>query len=261
MIFHNSFQRRSFFEMTEGSRRWHMLLILTAGSCCVRFDREEHIAEADEILFFPKNIPFERRVITPIGFHQMGFLSDDETILQKLPAGKLDLPKSHVRALIEYLDETALTLPENANDIFLHAVKTVILEYNIFNGTAPMAEGARDPDIAFMLAYFSEHLAEKISIEELAAEVHLSHVGLIWKCKRHVGCTPSELLSRMRLQYAKQLLLEGKMKVNEIAALCGYQNAYYFSNAFHKHYGTSPTHFREQMLGRDGAYVDKRSSF
>ncbi|MBE6594989.1 MAG: helix-turn-helix transcriptional regulator [Ruminococcaceae bacterium] len=249
LIFHNSFQRRSFFEMTEGSRRWHMLLILTAGTCSVRFDGKEHIAGADEILFFPKNTPFTRRVITPIGFHQVGFLAEDEAMLQNLPAGRLNIPKGHVRALTEYLDETALTLPKNANDIFLHAVKTVILEYNIFNGSAPMAEGARDPDIAFMLSYFSEHLAEKISIEELADEVHLSHVGLIWKCKRHVGCTPSELLCRMRLQYAKQLLLEGKMKVNEIAALCGYQNAYYFSNAFRKHYGISPTGFRDRMSG------------
>jgi AraC-like DNA-binding protein len=247
-VFHNTFKRRNFFEMTEGSRRWHMLLIITEGSCSATIDGQTHVAEAEEILYFPQNQPFTRQVITPIGFHQFGFWADEAGELANLPAGKLPIPKSHVRTLIEYLDKTALLLPENANDIFLHAIETVILEYNIFNAPTAVAEGERDPDIAFLLSYFSEHLAEKISMEEVAAMAHLSHVGLIWKCKRHVGCTPSELLCRLRLQYAKQLLLEGKMKVNEIAVLCGYQNAYYFSNAFRKHYCICPTQFREKMM-------------
>ena len=118
-VFHNTFKRRNFFEMTDGSRRWHMLLIITEGACSATFEGQEHVAEADEILFFPQNRAFSRHVITPIGFHQLGFWAEDAEELSNLPAGKLNLPKSHVRALIESLDKTALLLPENANDIFL----------------------------------------------------------------------------------------------------------------------------------------------
>ena len=248
LIFHNSFQSRSFFEMTEGSRRWHVFLIITAGACSAEIEGETHTAEADEILFFPQNVDFTRQVLSPIGFHQLGFVAEDDALLKNLPSGKLTLPKAHVRSLIDLLDKTALTLPQNANEIFLHAIRTVILEYNIFHNASTDVGGMRDADISFVMSYFSEHLAEKIRIEEVAEAAHLSHVGLIWKFKRHVGCTPSDFLVRMRLGYAKQLLLEGKMKINEIAAACGYQNAYYFSNAFHKHYGMSPTQFREKML-------------
>ena len=48
------------------------------------------------------------------------------------------------------------------------------------------------------------------------------------------------------MHYAKQLLLEGALRVGEIAALCGYSNAYYFANAFHKEVGMSPSEFRRK---------------
>jgi len=61
-----------------------------------------------------------------------------------------------------------------------------------------------------------------------------------------MGCTPSEFLIQIRMRHAKHLLLQGKKRINEIAILCGYNNAYYFSNAFKKVYHVPPSKYREK---------------
>jgi AraC-like DNA-binding protein len=64
-----------------------------------------------------------------------------------------------------------------------------------------------------------------------------------------MGCSLSDFLIGLRMQRAKYLLLESPARINEIAALCGYRNAYYFSNAFKKHFGVSPLRYRRERIG------------
>ena len=85
-------------------------------------------------------------------------------------------------------------------------------------------------------------------MDELAAHVFLSHSGLIWKFKNELNTTPSNYLIILRLQHAKQLLLNYSYNITEISEMCGYQSPYYFTKAFHRHVGMSPTQFRKYHL-------------
>ena len=89
---------------------------------------------------------------------------------------------------------------------------------------------------------------KRIDMDELAKEVFLSHSGLIWKFKRELNTTPSNYLGILRLRYAKQLLLNYPYSITEISEMCGYSNPYYFTNAFHRAFGMSPTDFRKHYL-------------
>jgi len=62
--------------------------------------------------------------------------------------------------------------------------------------------------------------------------------------KKTVGCTPGSYLSEQRIEYAKQLMQisdPGSITVRQIAAMCGFDDPYYFSRAFKKHTGLHPT--------------------
>lgn len=68
--------------------------------------------------------------------------------------------------------------------------------------------------------------------------------------KRAFGCPPREMMLRLRIQHAKNLLLESNLSIKAIADRCGYQRQHEFARAFRKHTGVSPTTWRKDPLPR-----------
>ncbi len=64
--------------------------------------------------------------------------------------------------------------------------------------------------------------------------------------KKEVGATPLEYMTRLRMKKASTMLIaqgDSDYSVAEIARLCGYEDALYFSRVFKKTFGVSPTAF------------------
>jgi AraC-like DNA-binding protein len=68
--------------------------------------------------------------------------------------------------------------------------------------------------------------------------------------KRAFGCSPRDMMLRLRIQHAKNLLLETTLSIKEIADRCGYQRQHEFARAFRQHTGTSPSAWRTQPIVR-----------
>lgn len=90
-----------------------------------------------------------------------------------------------------------------------------------------------------------EHLSSDISVEELAEKVNLNRTTLQRVFKQMYGFTIFEYRTQVRMQEAKNLMLEGKMSVTEIAGICGYSNASKFSAAFKKCFGVTPSEWKK----------------
>ena len=61
-----------------------------------------------------------------------------------------------------------------------------------------------------------------------------------------MGVTPLEYLTGLRMKKAEIMLTSQWTRdyaVGEIAELCGYENALYFSRVFRKHFGCSPSQY------------------
>ena len=90
------------------------------------------------------------------------------------------------------------------------------------------------------------NLASDISIEELAATVKLNRTTLQSVFRQMYGVSIFEYRTLVRMQEAKNLLLEDRLSVTEIAGLCGYSNASKFSAAFKKCVGVTPKEYRQK---------------
>lgn len=67
--------------------------------------------------------------------------------------------------------------------------------------------------------------------------------------KEEMGITPLEYLIKLRLSYAKQLLLqETYISVVDVAEKCGFNDSFYFSKIFKQNYGVSPLNYRKSKL-------------
>ncbi len=87
-----------------------------------------------------------------------------------------------------------------------------------------------------------QHISnEQFGVAELASEMLLSRSQLHRKIKALTGCSPSELIRKMRLLYAFELLKKKQGNISEIAYQCGFSSPAYFSTCFKEQFGHSPS--------------------
>ena len=96
-------------------------------------------------------------------------------------------------------------------------------------------------------AYIREHYAEKLNLQELADRVAISRNYYAQMFKQETGTTIWNYLVQIRMQVARELLLDTDKKVYEIAHDVGYENSVHFSQLFKEHYGLTPAEFKKRM--------------
>lgn len=93
-----------------------------------------------------------------------------------------------------------------------------------------------------------EHIEEKMvnedfSIDTLAMEMAMSRSVFFKKMKSLTGQSPQDFIRDLKMKRAATLLNEKKYSISEIAYLTGFPNSKYFSTAFKKYYGKTPSEF------------------
>ncbi|WP_219638773.1 AraC family transcriptional regulator [Cohnella sp. CFH 77786] len=106
-----------------------------------------------------------------------------------------------------------------------------------------------------VLQYIDEHLADNVTVEELARQVYLHPNYFIVFFKAMMGYSPIQYVNHRRMEIAKTLLLQPDCNVSDVAARVGMQ-IYYFSRMFKAHTGLTPSRYRKQALGVAAAGTD-----
>lgn len=94
------------------------------------------------------------------------------------------------------------------------------------------------------LKYFEENFTRvDFSMESAAEFLHVSQSSLRRVFAEHLGTSPIQYLTELRMKRAVELLIKSTCTVKEIAAECGYGDEKYFSRVFKKKYGYPPSAF------------------
>lgn len=109
-------------------------------------------------------------------------------------------------------------------------------------GSMPMVSDHMDIDE--LLRYISINYGSKLSLETLAANMHLSREYLCRFFKKHTGKTIFDYIREVRISRAKHLLRTSTHTIADIGAYCGYPSVSCFQKAFKKVVGISPNEFR-----------------
>ena len=105
--------------------------------------------------------------------------------------------------------------------------------------------------IRSIVEYMNRHYFEPLQTEELAARCGLSKYHFIHLFRMCMGMTPYSYLIRIRMERAETLLQTGDMTVQEVAFVCGYNDPLYFSRAFSRHFGVSPTDYKQRFFSEN----------
>jgi AraC-like DNA-binding protein len=112
------------------------------------------------------------------------------------------------------------------------------------------APGNAANHIAQADALLRAHLDRPLSAGELAEALFISPGYLRQIFRQAYGHGPMHRLLDMRIEYAKRLLSDGAMPVNEVATRCGFASQFHFSRVFRRIAGVPPSHWRGQHGSR-----------
>ncbi|MDF2834782.1 MAG: two-component system response regulator [Paenibacillus sp.] len=107
-----------------------------------------------------------------------------------------------------------------------------------------LVSDTKSPVIGQILSLIQENCAGELSLKSLSAQYNIHPVYLGRLFQKETGESFSEYVNRFRIERAKALLGDSRLKVNEIARMVGYWEMGYFYKQFKKHVGVSPTDYK-----------------
>jgi LacI family transcriptional regulator len=103
-----------------------------------------------------------------------------------------------------------------------------------------------DPEVAAALRFIRENARGPIGVEEVVGQVALSRRALEIRFQRTVGRSIRVEIERVRLAWAKQLLVETDMPTAKIAELAGFSSYSYANKVFRREMGEPPARYRRR---------------
>ena len=100
-----------------------------------------------------------------------------------------------------------------------------------------------------MLEYIRLHCYERLTLKDLAGALGYTEDYLSRLFHENTGCSFRQYIHQMRMQRAKKELLSSVKTIQQIAVECGYSNPKFFSTAFLKCEGLTPSRYRNMYGG------------
>jgi transcriptional regulator GlxA family with amidase domain len=108
----------------------------------------------------------------------------------------------------------------------------------------PTRIGVRHPKLSRVIQMMEQNIEEPISPATLAHDVGMSTRQLECLFRRYLSRSPKRYYMELRLQKARNLLMQTDMSVINVALACGFASPSHFSKCYRAHYDTTP--YRER---------------
>ncbi|WP_197379854.1 AraC family transcriptional regulator [Mycolicibacterium mengxianglii] len=105
--------------------------------------------------------------------------------------------------------------------------------------------------VASALTYIAAHFAKPITVDMLAQQSNLSPSAFARLFRDRTGQSPYQFVMETRLNRARELLIEGRLGVADVAHAVGYVSVSHFIKGFRIRFGTTPRGYTTQALGRE----------
>lgn len=100
--------------------------------------------------------------------------------------------------------------------------------------------GTSQPKLMEAVALMEANIEEPMSLDELAHHAGLSRRQLERLFQKHLDCVPTRYYLELRLQRARQLLLQTSMSIVDVAFACGFVSAPHFSKCYRDFFSIPP---------------------
>ena len=115
--------------------------------------------------------------------------------------------------------------------------------------SVPTRIGVRHPKLSQVIQIMEQNIEEPISPSILAKDVGMSTRQLERLFRRYLNRSPKRYYMELRLQKARNLLMQTDMSVINVALACGFASPSHFSKCYRAQYNTTPYRERGALAG------------
>ncbi len=123
-------------------------------------------------------------------------------------------------------------------DLFTAEVIKGIKSYRLNNSKYVMKKA---------MEYINAHYCNKISLDDIAGHINLSKHYVSYLFKKETGVNISVYINDIRIEKAKEMIVQREYKIKEIYEKVGFSDQQYFSKAFKKATGMTVTQYKESI--------------
>ncbi len=222
----------------KGNIRWkNQSALLSAGSAVLISCEEEHCYQT---------VSAEPWCFYWAHFTGNGLQGIKPMLMDKLTPVQVDQPMK-IRDIFGQIDAL-----HNRTDRFVFAYRSNLIDQLLIYSIRAIEreEGncaVSHNEILPAKDYIRNHLADPISVEDLARQCNLSKYHFIRIFHRHTGFSPYRYVQITRIDKAKERLIFTDLPISEIAASVGFSSSANFSKVFREITGTSPAAYRREQ--------------
>jgi len=163
--------------------------------------------------------------------------SASHLVLRQLSYG--DEVRRHISLIYDAFGNTFCDTVNMTGELYL------LLGLLIENASRAVPQSAaKEDNVSRAIDYISSRYSYSLTISDIASYVGVSRSTLFREFREELHISPKEYLDRYRIQRASLLLKDTDLTVASVAASVGYDNGLYFSKAFRRMTGKTPSEFR-----------------
>ena len=133
-------------------------------------------------------------------------------------------------------------LANNVADLLIYS--SIRTDQDTQRLSIPTRIGVRHPKLSQVIQMMEGNIEDPLSPADLADEVGMSTRQLERLFRRYLNRSPKRYYMELRLQKARNLLMQTDMSVINVALACGFASPSHFSKCYRSHYNTTP--YRER---------------
>jgi len=238
---------------TKRSDKPMYLLLYTVSGCgVIKVDAKPRYLPAGSCVLIDCRTYHEYSAVSgaPWCFHWVHFDGASMEAYRKLLVEEFDVLNVNDKVCLpRYFDQIHSIL--NESNVMLRYVTFSDIISNILlilcnTHYSKEVHGEVDSDaVRIACRYIEENLSRDITIDQMAALVHLSKFYFIRLFKRFMGVSPYQYVQISRVNRAKELLMSTNFRINEISEMVGFSSATRFTKFFSDMTGMSPSKFRK----------------
>ncbi|MBO5224416.1 MAG: helix-turn-helix transcriptional regulator [Clostridia bacterium] len=223
---------------------FHHILCINEGEGYFNFNGEKAVLKKGSVVFLHKNFPVD---YAPAGGEfKTSWVTFDgvgaEGLFEYFDVGDYAIISSE--SMIDKVRELCnLYNRKISTDIIFQKTYSLVIDYfmRLKNQNEPLV-------LDRAKAFIEQNYHRDISVDDIAKSVGISQSLLFKLFRQEEKTTPVEHLRDVRISKASILLVEDKLKIYEVASLCGFSDVAYFCKVFKAQTGETPNSYRNKQI-------------